>query len=68
MARAYFQGPEGEVRVEGTGEKVVVTYYTARNAAELRQNYEDLPARLKAAHIDPRLPWLYGFQLDFRFR
>ena len=30
--------------------------------------YEDLPAKLKAEGVDPAIPWLYGFQLDFRFK
>ena len=46
----------------------LVTYYNARDAHLLRRHYEDLPAKLKAERIDPRIPWLYGFQLDFRFR
>ena len=25
-------------------------------------------AKLRAERIDPRVPWLYGFELDFRFR
>jgi hypothetical protein len=68
LARAYFQGLEGDIRVDGAGETIIVTYYNARDAAQLRRHYEDLPAKLKAANVDPRLPWLYGFKLDFRFR
>ncbi|HWT78850.1 MAG TPA: transposase [Candidatus Methylomirabilis sp.] len=68
LARAYFQGLEGDIRVDGAGETVVVTYYNARDAAQLRRHYEDLPAKLKAEHVETRLPWLYGFKLDFRFR
>jgi hypothetical protein len=25
-------------------------------------------ARLRAENINPQVPWLYGFKLDFRFR
>ena len=32
------------------------------------QHYEGLPDRLLAEHVDPHVPWLYGFKLDFRFR
>jgi hypothetical protein len=46
----------------------VVTYYNAPDAAQLRQHYEGLPDRLQSEHIDPHIPWLYGFKLDFRFR
>ena len=66
MATAYFAGLEGDVRVnENT---IIVTYYNAPDAEKLREQYEHLPAKLRAEKIDPRVPWLYGFELDFRFR
>jgi hypothetical protein len=34
----------------------------------LRAHYEDLPAQLADENIDPAIPWLYGYKLDFRFR
>ena len=68
LAHAYFQGLEGDIRVDGEGDTIIVTYYNARNAGQLRRHYEDLPARLNAENVEPRLPWLYGFKLDFRFR
>ncbi len=66
MATAYFGGLEGDVRVQDN--KIIVTYYNAPEADKLRWHYEDLPAKLRAEKIDPRVPWLYGFELDFRFR
>ena len=67
FARAIFTGLEGDVRVVD-GQKVQVTYYNAPEAARWKKLYENLPARLKKAGVDPRVPWLYDFQLDFRFR
>jgi hypothetical protein len=66
MATAYFGGLEGDVRVDG--DTIIVTYYNAPDAGRLREHYEDLPAKLQAEKIDPRVPWLYGFQIDYRFR
>jgi hypothetical protein len=66
LAKAYFTGLEGDVRVEGN--TITVTYYNAADADKLREHYENLPAKLRAERIDPRVPWLYGFELDFRFR
>lgn len=66
MATAYFTGLEGDVRVKDNA--IIVTYYNAPDAASLREHYEHLPAKLRAEKIDPRVPWLYGFELDFRFR
>ncbi|HMF13601.1 MAG TPA: hypothetical protein VKE94_14880 [Gemmataceae bacterium] len=67
LARAIFTGLEGDVRVVD-GQKVQVTYYNAPDTGRWRDQYQNLPARLKAEGIDPRIPWLYDFQLDFRFR
>jgi hypothetical protein len=66
LATAYFNGLEGDVRVEG--KTIIVTYYNAPDVNKLRVHYENLPAKLQAEKIDPRVPWLYGFELDFRFR
>jgi hypothetical protein len=67
LARAIFTGLEGDVRVVDA-QNVQVTYYNAPGAARSTERYENLPARLKPAGVDPRIPWLYDFQLDFRFR
>ena len=66
LAKAYFAGREGDIRVDG--QTIVVTYYNAPDVDKLREHDEDLPAKLRAEAIDPRIPWLYGFPLDFRFR
>jgi hypothetical protein len=67
LSTAFFTGLEGDVRVV-EGDTVLVTYYNAPTDNDLRQMYEDLPARLRAEGVDPRVPWLYGFKLDFCFR
>jgi hypothetical protein len=47
---------------------IIVTYYNAPDADKLRTQCENLAAKLKSANVDPRIPWLDGFELDFRFR
>jgi len=66
LASAVFRGLEGDIRV--VKDKIVITYYNAPNKNLLRNHYEGLPEKLKADHVDPRVPWLYGLQLDFRFK
>ena len=66
LAKSLLAGLEGDLRV--CDDTIVVTYYNAPNAGQLRQHYEGLPDRLQSEHIDPHIPWLYGFKLDFRFR
>ena len=46
---------------------IVVTYYNAPNVVGLQRAYAGLPAKLIAEGIDPHIPWLYNFKLDFRF-
>jgi Transposase DDE domain len=67
LATAYLAGLEGDVRIV-EGDTILVTYYNAPTDNNLRQVYEDLPAKLQDKQIDPRVPWLYGFKLDFCFR
>jgi hypothetical protein len=66
LASAIFRGLDGDIRV--TGDTIVVTYYNAPNQELLRTQYENLPAKLRGEGVELGVPWLYGFQLDFRFR
>ena len=66
LAKDVFCGLEGDVRVQR--DTIVVTYYNAPNVEQLRQRYENSPAKLLAKKINPKIPWLYNFKLDFRFK
>lgn len=64
MAKHIFHGLEGDVRV--TDETIIVTYYNAPEA--LRHHYQGLPDLLTHENVSPKIPWLYDYQLDFRFK
>lgn len=66
LAGKLLAGLEGDVRVEN--DTILVTYYNAPNAANLQRACGGLPAKLVAEGFDPRIPWLFDFKLDFRFR
>jgi hypothetical protein len=66
LAKDVLQGLEGDVRV--TTDTIVVTYYNAPNADALRSLYEGLPGKLRRQGVNPEIPWLYGYNLDFCFR
>jgi hypothetical protein len=66
LAREIFGALEGDLRV--VDDTILVTYYNAPHQKLLRQHYENLPTKLRNEGIEPALPWLYGFKLDFRFR
>ena len=66
MAKDLFFGLEADVRVKN--DTIVVTYYNAPNTDQLRHHYQDLPEKLVRENIQPEVPWLYDYKLDFRFR
>ena len=66
LARDFFSGLEGDLRVEG--DTLIVTYYNAAGAQSWKQHFENLPALLRQEKVDPHIPWLYNFKLDFRFK
>jgi len=66
LAPDGFLGLDGDVR--GAPNTLIVTSDNAPNVEHLRPHDEHLPEKRRAAHVDPRLPWLDDFALDFRFR
>jgi hypothetical protein len=66
LAKDLFFALDGDVRI--IKDRIVVTYYNAPNAERLKAYYMDLPKKLAAENIDPRVPWLYNYKLDFCFR
>lgn len=66
FAQDLFSGLEGDVRVHQ--DTVLVTYYNAPQAERWKPHFEQLPERLQREGVDPRVPWLYDFKLDFRFK
>lgn len=66
LSKDLLQGLDGDVRVEH--DTIVVTYYNAPNAGLLAHHYGELPKKLATSGVNPSMPWLYGFKLDFRFR
>lgn len=66
LAKDLFGGLEGDVRVRR--DTIVVTYYNAPKAEAWKHHFENLPQRLQKEGVDPRIPWLYNFKIDFRFK
>ncbi|MGH9351732.1 MAG: hypothetical protein ACRD2G_06190 [Terriglobia bacterium] len=66
LAQDLFGGLEGDLRVQQ--DTLLVTYYNAPQAEKWRQRFENLPLQLEKEGVDPRVPWLYNFKVDFRFR
>lgn len=65
LARQILGWADGDIRVKG--DTIVVTFYGDHNHIDPTR-YINLPGILQAEGIDPRIPWLYNFKLDFRFK
>lgn len=63
MARDFFRGLEGDIRVKH--DTIIVTYYNSPNPELMKTNYENLPYKLISEGIRSTIPWLYDFKLDF---
>jgi hypothetical protein len=66
LADAVLGKIDGDIRVKD--DTIIVTCYDAPKELNLHENYSDLPARLMSEGINPNIPWLYNFKLDFRFK
>jgi hypothetical protein len=66
LAQDLFGGLEGDLRVQD--DTIVVTYYNAPQAEAWKHHFENLPERLEKEGVDPHVPWLYNFKIDFRFK
>lgn len=66
MAKDFFRGIDGDIRVDH--DRILVTCYNAPHPELLKEHYENLPQKLIAEGVNPNIPWLFNFKLDFRFR
>jgi hypothetical protein len=66
FASAFFRGIDGDIRV--ANDTILVTLYNAPKTDLLKSHYENLPKILERENVNPRVPWLFDYKLDFRFR
>lgn len=65
LATEVLAWADGDVRVKD--DTIIVTFYHAPNHIN-HHEYVNLPKRLEAENINPEIPWLFDFKLDFRFK
>ncbi len=66
LAETVFYGIDGYLKVRN--DTIIVTLYNVPEELNLRRYYENLPEKLEKEGVDPRVPWMYNFKLDFRFK
>ncbi len=68
LANSVFREIQGDLKVKK--DTIIVTMYNIPSQwrATLKAYYENSPHKLKAEGINPKVPWLYDFKVDFRFK
>ena len=66
LSDAIFNKIDGDIRVEN--DTIVVTSHNLPKGFGLHKAYQNLPQKLSDEGINPKIPWLYDFKLDFRFK
>jgi hypothetical protein len=66
LADAVFAKINGDIRVKD--DTIIITCYNAPKELNLHNHYQSLPAKLISEGINPKVPWLYDYKLDFRFK
>lgn len=66
LADAVFAKIDGDIRVKD--DTIIITCYNAPKELNLHNHYQSLPAKLISEGINPKVPWLYDYKLDFRFK
>lgn len=65
LAREVLAFAEGDIKVKD--DTIIVTFYGGANHI-IKDRYENLPQKLTNEGINPRIPWLYDFKIDFQFK
>jgi len=66
LADSILRGIDGDLRVKD--DTIIATLYNVPESLNLKQQYEDLPNKLQRQGVNPKIPWLFDFKLDFRFK
>jgi hypothetical protein len=66
IASKIFMRFDGDIKVKG--DKIIVTFYGLPDNLNLKQHYENISNKLEHENIDPKIPWLYDYKIDYRFK
>lgn len=66
LANEIFLSTEGRIKVKD--DKIILTIYNFPDEFGIKHYYEGLPEKLESQGINPKIPWLMDYKLDFRFK
>jgi len=65
LANELLAWNDGDIRVKD--DTIIVTFYGSSDYLK-KEEYINLPEKLMQNNINPYIPWLYNYKLDFRFK
>jgi hypothetical protein len=65
LANEILASSDGDIRAKG--DTIIVTFYGAPKHIN-SSDYVNLPTKLSGEGVNPRIPWLFDYKLDFRFK
>lgn len=65
LANEILAWSDGDIRAKG--DTIIVTFYGAPKHIN-PSDYVNLPTKLSGEGVNPRIPWLFDYKLDFRFK
>jgi hypothetical protein len=65
LANEVFAWSDGDIRANG--DTIIITFYGKPKHIN-PEDYINLPSRLKNQGVNPKVPWLYNYKIDFRFK
>lgn len=66
LAQSLFFSTDGNIRVKN--DTIIVTFYNFPKELGIQEYYQNTPKKLQEEGINPKIPWLYDFKIDFRFK
>lgn len=66
LAEKVLTNIDGDIRV--AHDKIIVTFYGDHKKLNLKQNYSEISKQLTQEGINPKIPWLLDYELEFRFK
>jgi len=66
IADKVFSRFDADIKVKKN--TIFVTYYGIPEEYGFKNHYSNMPQKLENENIDPRIPWLYDFKVDYIFK
>ncbi len=66
LADKVLTNMEGDIRVKD--DKIIITYYKDHEPLGLKNLYTNIDQQLENQGISPKIPWLFNYKLQFKFK